>query len=202
MGDMAGRGLDNCHSLVFDDGFCDATPSELALDAAASRLRAGEQTRSATALALGPETRLKSRRHARRPRGDSYARGCALWQTTSWPPGTRRTDYVFSLAEVGGKSGKAQSKNSSFSTVRHDATPGADVSVFQVLGDCRPRPVFVWRCHPRLASFDRTERSVRTLCVSAAEAPSSVERSKTSGQAADATIVELRLSAFRRACGA
>ena len=46
MGDMAGRGLDNCHSLVFDDGFCDATPPKLAIDAAASRLRAGEQTRS------------------------------------------------------------------------------------------------------------------------------------------------------------
>ena len=182
-----------------------ATPSELALDAAASRLRAGEQTRSATALALGPETRPKSRRHARRPRGDSYARRCALWQTNILarrPPGTRRTEYVFSLADLRGKSGKAQSKNSSFSTVRHDATPGADVSVFQVLGDCRPRPVFVWRCHPRVATFARTQRSVATLCVSAAEAPSSVERSKTSGQAADATIVQLRLSAFRRACGA
>ena len=62
--------------------------------------------------------------------------------------------------------------------------------------------VFVWRCRPRVASFDRTERSVGTLCVSAAEAPGSVERSKRSGQAADATIVQLRLGAFRRACGA
>ena len=47
MGNMAGRGLDNCHSLVFDDGFCDATPSELALDAAASRLRAAASKRGA-----------------------------------------------------------------------------------------------------------------------------------------------------------
>ena len=50
-----------------------------------------------------------------------------LWQTNILarrPPGTRRTEYVFSLAEVGGKSGKAQFKNSSFSPVRHDATPG------------------------------------------------------------------------------
>ena len=47
----------------------------------------------------------------------------------------------------------------------------------------------VWRCHPRVASFDRTERSIRTLCVSAAEAPSSFKRCKTSRQVADATNV-------------
>ena len=135
---------------------------------------------------------MKSRRPARRPRGGLLRETLRLWRSQHLgrrPPGTRGTEHVFSLADVGGKSGKAQSKNSSFSPVRHDATPGADVSVFQVLGDCRPRPVFVWRCHPRVASFDRTERSIRTLCVSAAEAPSSFKRCKTSGQAADATIV-------------
>ena len=150
-------------------------------------------------LALDPETRLKSRRPARRPREDSYARGCALWQTNILarrPPGTRRTEYVFSLAEVGGKSGKAQSKNSSFSPARHDATPGADVSIFQVLRTASRALCVVWRCHPRVAKFDRTQRSVGTLCVSAAEAQGIVERCKTSGQAADATIDELRLSAF------
>ena len=57
------------------------------------------------------------------------------------PPGTRRTEHVFSLAKLGGKSGKAQAKNSPFSSVRHDATPGGGVSISQVLGDCRPRPV-------------------------------------------------------------
>ena len=119
------------------------------------------------------------------------------------PPGTRRTDYVFSLAELRGKSGKAhQSKNSSFSPARHDATPGADVSIFQVLRTASRALCVVWRCHPRVATFARTQRSVGTLCVSAAEAPGSVERCKTSGQAADATIVQLRLGAFRRACGA
>ena len=92
MGDMAGRGLDNCHSLVFDDGFCDATGSELAFDAAASRLRAGEQTRSATALAIGTETQPKSRRHARRPRGDSHATRCDYGRPRSWPVGLMGQD--------------------------------------------------------------------------------------------------------------
>ena len=128
-----------------------------------------------------------------------------LWQTNILarrPPGTRRTEYVFSLAELRGKSGKAQSKNSSFFPARYDATPGADVSISRYWVTPGRALCVVWRCHPRVATFDRTERSVGTLCVFAAEAPGSVERCKTSGQAADATIVQLRLGAFRRACGA
>ena len=163
-----------------------------------------EQTRSVT-LALGPETRMKSRRSARRPRGGLLRETLRLWRSQHLgrrPPGTRGTEYVFSLAEVGGKSGKAQSKNSSFSPVRHDATAGADVSIFSVLRTANRALCVVWRCHPRVASFDRTERSIRTLCVSAAEAPSSFKRCKTSTQDGDENIVQLRLSAFRRACGA
>ena len=107
-----------------------------------------------------------------------------LWQTNILarrPPGTRRTEYVFRLAELRGKSGKAQSKNSSFSPARHDATPGADVSIFSVLRTASRALCVVWRCHQRVAKFDRTQRSVGTLCVSAAEAPGSVERSKPTG---------------------
>ena len=97
------------------------------------------------------------------------------------PPGTRRTEYVFSLAELRGKSGKAQSKNSSFFPARYDATPGADVSISRYWVTPGRALCVVWRCHPRVATFDRTERSVGTLCVFAAEAPGSVERSKPTG---------------------
>ena len=111
MGDLAGRGLDNCHSLVFDDGFCDATPPKLAIDAAASRLRAGEQTRSVTALALGPETRLKSLRPARRPRGDSYARRCDYGRPTSWPVGLLGQDGLSMSSPLPRSEGRAARLN-------------------------------------------------------------------------------------------
>ena len=123
----SGRGVLYCYSLVFDDGFwrCHAFRARSGCCCFETEGRS-EQTRS-VALALGPETRMKSRRPARRPRGGLLRETLRLWRSQHLgrrPAGTRGTEHVFSLADVGGKSGKAQSKNSSLSPVRYDATPG------------------------------------------------------------------------------
>ena len=118
------------------------------------------------------------------------------------PPGTRRTEYVFSLAELRGKSGKAQSKNSSFFPARYDATPGADVSISRYWVTPGRALCVVWRCHPRVATFaghsDLSERSASLPLKPRAV----LNGASTPGQAADANIVQLRLGAFRRASGA
>ena len=157
----------------------------LALDAAASRLRAGEQTRSVT-LALGPETRLKSRRPARRPRADSYARRCDYGGANIFifarrPPGTRRTEYVLPIRDSESKSGKAQSRKQFFlyAKARRDAGgiceyfPGTVVTAGRALCLCGDAT----RASRRL----RRQRCAGTLCVSSAEVPGSVEWSKRSG---------------------
>jgi hypothetical protein len=135
-------------------------------------------------LALGPETRLKSRRPARRPRGDSYARRCDYGGANIFarrPPGTRRTEYALLPAESESKSGKAQSRKQFFlyAKARRDAGgiceyfPGTVVTAGRALCLCGDAT----RASRRL----RRQRSAGTLCVSSAEAPGSVERSKRSG---------------------
>ena len=122
-----------------------------------------EQTRS-VALALGPETRMKSRRPARRPRGGLLRETLRLWRSQHLgrrPPGTRGTEHVFSLAKLRWKSGKAQAKNSSLSPVRYDATPGSDVSICSVLRTASRALVCCAAMPPARREFARTQRSVR-----------------------------------------
>ena len=141
---MAGRGLDNCHSLVFDDGFwrCHAFRARSGCCCFEIEGRS-KQTRS-VALALGPETRMKSRQPARRPRGGLLRETLRLWRSQHLgrrPHGTRGTEHVFYFAKLRGKSGKAQAKSSPFSPVRHDATAGGGCEYFPGRANCKSRPV-------------------------------------------------------------
>ena len=88
---------------------------------------------------------------------------------------------LFSLPSRSRRAARLNLESCSFSTLRHDATPGACKCIFQVLRTAGRALCVVWRCHPRVATFARTQRSVGTLCVFAAEARGSVERSKPTG---------------------